>query len=124
MALAPTNADSQLAPFAKSEGGAAEPPTVVPFRLHDLGAGEQGTVGIDLAADAPLSLRIELGRAQLDAPSAQALRVGSVVALDRGSQDVVDVVVGGTLVARGQLVVVEGKLCVRIVTGSAAQQAA
>ena len=62
-----------------------------------------------------LEVKIELGRAQMYANELPKLRPGAVVALDRPAGDPVDVRAGGRLVARGEVIVVDGKLCVRIV---------
>ena len=64
-------------------------------------------------AEAPVS--IELGTARLDDDSVAQLDTGSLVTLDRQVDDPVDVLVGGRLVARGELIVVEDELAVRIV---------
>lgn len=64
-------------------------------------------------AEAPVS--IELGSAPLDVDSMKQLDIGSLVTLDRQVDDPVDVLVEGRLVARGELIVVEDELAVRIV---------
>mgnify|MGYP001291064709 CR=1 FL=1 len=63
--------------------------------------------------EAPVS--IELGSAPLDVDSMKQLDTGSLVTLDRQVNDPVDVLVEGRLVARGELIVVEDELAVRIV---------
>ena len=66
-----------------------------------------------VSAETPVS--IELGTARLDDDSVAQLDIGSLVTLDRQVDDPVDVLVGGRLVARGELIVVEDELAVRIV---------
>ncbi|HEX3871703.1 MAG TPA: FliM/FliN family flagellar motor switch protein [Pirellulales bacterium] len=61
-----------------------------------------------------LDVLIELGRAAIDARDAEQLCDGSVVTLDRGAQDLVDVYVGKNLVARGEVQVMNGHFCVRV----------
>ena len=63
--------------------------------------------------EAPVS--IELGSAPLDSDSMKQLAAGSLVTLDRQVNDPVDVVVAGRLIARGELIVIEDELAVRIV---------
>ena len=63
--------------------------------------------------EAPVS--IELGSAPLDGDSMKQLAAGSLVTLDRQVNDPVDVVVAGRLIARGELIVIEDELAVRIV---------
>jgi len=69
---------------------------------------------VEFAADAPVDLRIELGRAQLGRDEAAHLSPGAVVPLDKRAGDPVDIHADGRLVARGQLVAMEGKFCVRV----------
>jgi flagellar motor switch protein FliN/FliY len=61
-----------------------------------------------------VNVRLELGRRLIPAAEAWRLDVGGVVELDRQADDRVDVYADGRLVARGQPVVVGGKLAVRI----------
>ena len=63
--------------------------------------------------EAPVS--IELGTARLDDDSVAQLDTGSLVTLDRHVDDPVDILVEGRLVARGELMVIEQELAVRIV---------
>jgi flagellar motor switch protein FliN/FliY len=59
-------------------------------------------------------LKIELGRAAMPLEDLVGLRAGSLVPLDRRVEDLVDVVVEGRLVARGEVVIVDKKFCVRV----------
>ena len=63
--------------------------------------------------EAPVS--IELGSAPLDGDSMKQLTAGSLVTLDRQVNDPVDVLVAGRLIARGELIVIEDELAVRVV---------
>jgi|TARA_B100000676_G_C17208280_1_gene403050 flagellar motor switch protein FliN/FliY len=65
------------------------------------------------STEAPVS--IELGAARLDEDSVAQLETGSLVTLDRHADDPVDIVVEGRVVARGELLVIEEELAVRIV---------
>ncbi len=60
------------------------------------------------------AITIELGRAQLPREAADALRPGVVVPLDGRGGDPVDVLSDGRLVARGEVVVIDGHFCVRV----------
>jgi flagellar motor switch protein FliN/FliY len=66
------------------------------------------------ARDAEVLLDIELGRAELALEDAGALREGSVVTLDKLAGDPVDILAGDRLIARGEVLVIDGKFCVRI----------
>ena len=67
-----------------------------------------------LLADVEVHLSVQLGRVRLPMRELLALDAGSVVELDRSAESPVDVLVNGTLVARGEVVVVEGEFGVRI----------
>ena len=64
--------------------------------------------------DMELTVAIELGRARLTLEELLSLKEGSVLLLDRRASDPVDVYVNERLVARGEVVVVGGKLGVRL----------
>jgi|GEM_PF-2072419 len=64
--------------------------------------------------DLELDISIELGRAELLIEDVLKLREGSVVSLDKLAGDPVDIVANGRLVARGELLVIEGKFGVRL----------
>jgi flagellar motor switch protein FliN/FliY len=81
---------------------------VTPDELSAVAAGEPGaTEGLSLAG---VRVRVwaELGRAQM--PTAQAVRMpaGTVVELDRGADEPVDLYVNGRHFATGRLMVVDG----------------
>ncbi len=62
----------------------------------------------------PLNVRVELGRANLPVAKAEKLAPGSVVTLDSLVDEPVDIVIEGCLVARGEVLVLEGNFCIRI----------
>lgn len=64
--------------------------------------------------DVELPLQIELGRTRLDQAIVASLREGSVVPLDKSTGHSMDIYADGRLVARGELLVMDGKFCVRI----------
>jgi len=70
----------------------------------------------DLAklADVTLNVTVELGRTRLKVKDLLALGAGSVVELDRVAGAPVDILVNGTLIARGDVVVVDDELGVRV----------
>lgn len=63
---------------------------------------------------------VELGRIRLNTAQVVRLRAGQVLHLPRGANDPVDLVVGGKLFAKGELIEVDGELGVRLtqLTGS------
>jgi flagellar motor switch protein FliN/FliY len=78
-------------------------------------AGPAASAG-DLAklADVTLNVTVELGRTRLKVKDLLALGTGSVVELDRVAGAPVDILVNGTLIARGDVVVVDDELGVRV----------
>jgi flagellar motor switch protein FliN/FliY len=62
-----------------------------------------------------VNLRIELGRARIGAEEASKLRAGAVVPLDGEADDLVEVYADGKPIARGELMVIDGKIGVRVV---------
>ena len=70
--------------------------------------------GLEALLDVPLKLTVELGRARLLIQDVLSLGDGSLVELDRLVGEPLDVKIQGKLVARGEAVVVNGKLGVRI----------
>lgn len=64
--------------------------------------------------DVDLDISIELGRTELLIEEVLKLREGSVVSLDQRAGDPVDIVANGRLIARGELLVVDGKFGVRL----------
>lgn len=70
--------------------------------------------GIELLLDVQLQVSVELGRSNLPIRDILALRSGSVIELDKLAGEPADVSINGTLIARGEVVVVDEKFGVRI----------
>jgi flagellar motor switch protein FliN/FliY len=70
--------------------------------------------GLDLLRDVSMEITVELGRARLTIGELMALQPGQVVELDRAASMPADLLVNGTLVARGEVVVVDGSFGLRI----------
>jgi flagellar motor switch protein FliN/FliY len=66
--------------------------------------------GLDAIADVQVTLSMEVGRATITVRHLLQFTAGSVVELDRGIDEPFDVFVNGTLLARGEPVVVD-ELC-------------
>jgi flagellar motor switch protein FliN/FliY len=80
---------------------------------------------LDVILDVPVTLSLEVGRAQMSVGRLLRLSQGSVVELDRNAGDPLDVLVNGALVARGEIVIVNDKFGIRLtdVLPGAARQA-
>ena len=69
---------------------------------------------MDLLLDVDLPVSISFGKSQLALKDVLKLTTGSIVELNRGVNDQVEVLVNQCLIARGEVVVVEGNYGVRI----------
>ncbi|GMW06312.1 MAG: flagellar motor switch protein FliN [Gammaproteobacteria bacterium] len=89
------------------------------------GGNGEGHPSIDVILDVPVTLSLEVGRAQMSVGNLLRLSQGSVVELDRGAGEPLDVLVNGALVAHGEIVVVNDKFGIRLtdVVAPAAKQA-
>jgi flagellar motor switch protein FliN/FliY len=78
------------------------------------GSSGGGDMNLDMLLDVNVTLAIELGRAQINIRDLLKLNQGSVVDLDRMAGEPLDVLINGTLVARGEIVVVKEKFGVML----------
>jgi len=69
----------------------------------------------EMAADIPVQVVCVLGKKNVTVGDLIKIKEGEVVDLDRFPHDAVDLVVNGKLMAKGELVEIDGKLGVRIV---------
>ena len=74
-----------------------------------------GRANYRLLADIPLRLSVEVGSTSLRLADLMDLNSGSVVELDRQANELLDIMVNGTLVAKGEVVTVNGKFGIRVV---------
>jgi flagellar motor switch protein FliN/FliY len=70
----------------------------------------------DLLLDVPLRVSVELGRTSLRIQELIELGQGSIVELDRLAGEPVDILVNGRHIALGEIVVVNDRYAVRIVS--------
>jgi flagellar motor switch protein FliN/FliY len=76
---------------------------------------------LDLVLDVPVKLTVELGNCLLPMREVLQLGVGSVVQLDKVADDPVQLSVNRKVVARGEVVIVEGRFGIKITELSASQ---
>ena len=69
---------------------------------------------LDVILDVPVKLSLEVGRTRIPIRNLLQLNQGSVVELERGVGDPLDVFINGTLVAHGEVVVVNDRFGVRL----------
>jgi len=99
-----------------SDGAAAAPAKAAQFQQlqpdgHGIGSGD---VKIDAILDVPVTIAMEIGRARINIRNLLQLNQGSVVELDRLAGEPMDVLVNGTLIAQGEVVVVNEKFGIRL----------
>lgn len=95
-----------------------ESPTnqVAPVTYPEVGPGSTpgASADLDLLRDVDLTVTVELGRVKVKVKELLRLGEGSVLGLDRTAGEPVDLLVNGSVIARGEVVVVEDELGVRI----------
>ncbi len=69
---------------------------------------------LDVILDIPVTLSMEIGRTELPINSLLQLNQGSVVELDRLAGEPMDVLINGTLIAHGEVVVINEKFGIRL----------
>jgi flagellar motor switch protein FliN/FliY len=69
---------------------------------------------ISLLADVPLDISVELDQRILTLREVLELEVGSVVAMRRSAGENIDILIGGVVVAFGEIVIIENTMGVRI----------
>lgn len=86
------------------------------FELQELDGSSVPTceASLELPGDMELDVTIELGRTYLERDDAMHLSGGSIVPLNKSAQQPVDILAGGRLIARGEPVVLDGKIGVRV----------
>lgn len=93
----------------------AQPDALSPvFEQLPEGTLVDGARPVSMLADVEMGVTVELGRARLTVAEILSLTIGSVVELDRIAGSPVDVLVNGTLIARGEVVVVDEEFGVRV----------
>lgn len=71
-------------------------------------------VNLDLVLDVPVNVSLRVGATDMSIRDLVKLVEGSVVALDRLADEPMDVLVNGTLIAHGEIVVVDDRFGVRL----------
>jgi flagellar motor switch protein FliN/FliY len=69
---------------------------------------------LDVILDIPVTLSMEVGRTEVPIQDLLSLNRGSVVELDRIAGEPMDVLINGTLIAHGEVVVINEKFGIRL----------
>jgi flagellar motor switch protein FliN/FliY len=102
MSTAPANAaEPQPAPLGNLK---ADAPEGAPSR----------ELNLDVVLDIPVTLSMEVGRSRISIRNLLQLNQGSVVELERATGEPLDIYVNGTLIAHGEVVVVNDKFGIRL----------
>ncbi len=107
--------DEWAAALAEAEG-TSEADAVELDELHEEHAPLSGDERrkLDTILDIPVTISMEVGRAKISIRNLLQLNQGSVVELERVAGEPLDVLVNGTLIAHGEVVVVNDKFGIRL----------
>ncbi|MCU0759139.1 MAG: flagellar motor switch protein FliN [Steroidobacteraceae bacterium] len=108
---------AQLAAFeqlAAAEAAARQPVAETAAEGGVLEPKSKSEVNVEAILDVPVTLSMEVGRARIPIRNLLQLTQGAVVELERGAGEPLDVFVNGTLIAHGEVVVVNDKFGVRV----------
>ena len=81
----------------------------------DIPAAEASPRNYRMLAEIPLRVSVEVGSTAMKLSALMDLAEGSVVELDRQAHELLDIMVNGTLVAKGEVVTVNGRFGIRVV---------
>jgi flagellar motor switch protein FliN/FliY len=73
-----------------------------------------GAADLDRLGDVPVELAVEIGRTRMTVGATLELHPGSIVVLDRVAGEPVDLLVNGTPIARGEVVVIDEEYALRV----------
>lgn len=107
---------------APTEGDANAAPAQFDNLVEDGSAVGGGEGNLDLILDIPVKISVEIGRTSMNIRNLLQLNQGSIVELDRLAGESLDIMVNGTLVAHGEVVVVNDKFGVRLTDVISAQE--
>ncbi len=77
--------------------------------------GDRAEQNFDLLSGVSLRISVEVGSASLTLAELLSLNDGSVIELDRQANDLLDIFANGTLVAKGEVVAVDGRYGIRVI---------
>lgn len=96
--------------------GEAETTQADPAPVEQLAddSGPTKDLDLDMVLDIPVTISMEIGRTKINIRNLLQLSQGSVVELDRLAGEPMDVLVNDTLIAHGEVVVVNDKFGIRL----------
>ncbi len=84
-------------------------------RMEDAASRMANNRQFKLLADIPVRMSVEVGSTSLRLAEVMDLTEGAIVELDRQADDLLDIMVNGALIAKGEVVTVNGRYGIRIV---------
>lgn len=89
------------------------------FAPEELGDGQQANaapadVNLDLVLDVPVEVSLRVGSTEISIRDLVSLVEGSVISLDQDAGEPMDVLVNGTMIAHGEIVIVDDQYGVRL----------
>jgi flagellar motor switch protein FliN/FliY len=109
-----TNNPAAAMADALPAGEPAQAAALANLEPGDSAPAASGDINLDVVLDIPVTLSMEVGRSKLSIRNLLQLNQGSVVELNRATGEPLDVYVNGTLVAHGEVVVVNEKFGIRL----------
>ncbi|MCC5851262.1 MAG: flagellar motor switch protein FliN [Alkalimonas sp.] len=106
--------DEWAAAMAEAEGSDGASPVELDELKEDSPAGGEDKLKLDTILDIPVTISMEVGRSKISIRNLLQLNQGSVVELERVAGEPLDVLVNGTLIAHGEVVVVNDKFGIRL----------
>ncbi len=108
------NADDAGADWGEAMSEQAESEKMQMNELKDDSRGSHDSENIDVILDIPVTLSLEVGTTVIAIRNLLQLNQGSVIELDRLAGEPLDVKVNNTLIAHGEVVVVNEKYGIRL----------
>lgn len=107
--------DASEEPGSDEQANVGDPYQTAEFQdLQPDAGGAAFSENIDIILDIPVTISMEIGRTIISIRNLLQLNQGSVIELDRLAGEPMDVMVNGTLIAHGEVVVVNEKFGIRL----------
>jgi flagellar motor switch protein FliN/FliY len=118
----PDPAEAETTPFSQEReleqaiDDATEAVSVQVSQLDELESGAAGgdAMGMGQLMDVPVRVTVQVGRSRLKLGELVQIRPGSLIELDREAHEPADILVNGKIVARGEIVTIDGRYGVRV----------
>ncbi|MCU7817898.1 MAG: flagellar motor switch protein FliN [gamma proteobacterium symbiont of Lucinoma myriamae] len=108
------SAETEEDPWAEAMNEQADSEAAGFENLSDDAVESDDEINLDVILDVPVDISMEIGRTKISIRNLLKLNQGSVIELDRLAGEPMDVLVNGTLIAHGEVVVVNDKFGIRL----------